>query len=47
MCITPQQDTKIVEPSNNTLKFDAIDEKNSYRSFVLANMVEKDILNVL
>src|ERR1700731_765046 len=47
MRITAQQNTEIVEPSNNPLKLDAIDEKNGNRCFVLPDVVQENVLNVL
>src|SRR5260370_16703593 len=45
--VPPQQDTKIVKPSNNRLDGYAIDEKDGHWRFVFAHMVKKHILNIL
>src|SRR6202035_1928339 len=47
MRIPAQQNTEIVEPSNNPLKLDAIDEKYGNRCFVFPDVVQENVLNVL
>src|ERR1700719_4906488 len=47
MRIPAQQNTEIVEPSNNPLKLDAIDEKYDNRCFVFPDVVQENVLNVL
>ena len=47
MAITAQEDAKIVKPSHNALKFNAIHEEYGQRCLVLANMVEKRVLQAL
>jgi hypothetical protein len=47
MRIPPQQDAKIIEPSDDSLQFHAIDQENSDRRFVLADVIEKDVLHIL
>ena len=47
MRIAPQQDREIIKPSNNSLEFNSIDEKYSDRSFVLSDVVQEHVLNVL
>jgi hypothetical protein len=44
---TPQQHGKIIEPSDNALQLNAIDKEYRRRRLVLAQMVQKNILNVL
>src|SRR5438552_951301 len=41
MTIPPQQHTEIIEPSNDPLQLNSIDEKDRQRDFGLSNMVEK------
>jgi len=45
--IAPQQHTEIIEPGDDALLLDAIDEKHRHRGFVLADMVQEHILNIL
>src|ERR1700730_16880073 len=47
MRIPAQQNTEIVEPSNNPLKLDTIDEKNGNRCLVFPDVVQENVLNVL
>jgi hypothetical protein len=47
MPVAPKQDAKIIEPTHNALQLDPVDKKNRQRSFVLANVVEKRVLQVL
>src|SRR5437588_1922153 len=47
MGVPAQQNTEIVEPSNDPLKLDAINEKNGYRCFVFPDVVQENVLNVL
>ena len=35
------------EPSHDTLQFDSIDQEHCYRSFILPDVVQKDVLHVL
>src|SRR3546814_13417874 len=45
--IATKQHAKIVEPRHDTLQLHAVDEKDGDGGLVLANMIEKDVLNVL
>src|SRR5687767_15984732 len=47
MSIPSQQDAKIIEPGHHTLQLDPIDEKDRQRRFVLADVIEKGVLQVL
>ena len=47
MTITAQQDTKIVEPRNDTLQLDTVNQEYRERCFLLPNMVEKTVLKTL
>ena len=47
MTIASQQDTEIIEPAYNALQLYAVDEKDRQRGFVLANIIEKRVLQVL
>ena len=45
--VAAEQDAEVVEPSHDTLKLDAIDEKDRQRDLVLAAMVQERVLEVL
>jgi hypothetical protein len=47
MRIPSQQHRKIVEPGDNPLEFHPVHQENGYRRFILPNMVQKHVLNVL
>jgi hypothetical protein len=47
MRVAPQQHTEIIEPGDDALKLDPVDEKDRNRRLVFANMVQKHVLNVL
>src|SRR5207244_1338923 len=47
MRVPTQQNTEVIEPSNNPLKLDAIDEKNRHRCLVFPDVVQENVLNVL
>jgi hypothetical protein len=47
MTIPPEQNGEIIEPGNNSLKFDAIHEENRDRSLAFSNVVQEHILHVL
>jgi hypothetical protein len=47
VCIPPEQDREIVEPGDDALQFDAVDEEDGNGRFVLADVVQEDVLNVL
>src|SRR5262249_44442429 len=47
MRVTPQQHAEIIEPGDDALKLDAVDEEDRDRSLVLADVVQEDVLDVL
>src|SRR5437588_187541 len=47
MGVPAQQNTEIIEPSNNPLKLDAINEKNGHGCLVFPDVVQENVLNVL
>jgi hypothetical protein len=47
MRISPQQDAKIIEPCNDALQLDAVYKENGHRGFVLSDMVQEHVLDVL
>ena len=47
MTVPTKEHAEIIEPSDNTLKFHAIDQEDCHRDFLLPDMVEKHILKVL
>jgi len=47
MPVPAQQHTEIVKPGHNTLKLYAIDQKNREVGFVLTNMIQERVLQVL
>src|SRR4051794_14733676 len=47
MTVAAQQHRKVVEPGDDSLQFDAVDQENRDRRLVLAQMVQEDVLNVL
>jgi hypothetical protein len=47
MRVAPQQDTEIIEPGNDALEFHAIHEKYCNGRFVLPDVIQKDVLNIL
>jgi hypothetical protein len=47
MAIATQQNTEIVEPTDDTLQLHTIDQKDGERRFVFANVVEKCVLQIL
>jgi hypothetical protein len=47
MPVTPQEDTKIVERRDNARQFHTIDKKYRQRYLLLADSVEKKVLQVL
>jgi hypothetical protein len=47
MPITTQQNAEVVEPCHDTLQFHTIDQKNRQRSFLLANVIKKSVLEIL
>src|SRR5690606_25033240 len=47
LSVTTQKQTEIVEPGDDTLKLDTVHEEDRDRDFLLANVVEKGVLQVL
>jgi hypothetical protein len=47
MTVTPQQDAEIVEPRDNPLQLDPIDEEDRQGRLVLADVIEKGVLEAL
>ena len=47
MPVAPQQDAEIVEPRDDALKFDAVDQEHRYWDLVLSDVVEKGVLKIL
>src|ERR1700750_2307634 len=47
MTVAAQQHREVVEPGDDPLQFDAVDQEDRDRRLVLAQMVQEDILNIL
>jgi hypothetical protein len=47
MLVAAQQDAEIVEPGDDALELDSVDQENRHRGLVLTNMVEEDVLEIL
>ena len=47
MPIAPQQHAEIIEPGHDALQLDAVHQEDRERSFVLADMVEEGVLQIL
>jgi hypothetical protein len=47
VAIPPQQHTEIVEPGDDALQLDPVDQKYRQRDFVFPDVIEKSILQVL
>ena len=47
MPVAPQEHTEIVKPSDNALEFDPVYKKYRKGGLVLANMIEKCVLQIL
>ena len=45
--VAPQQDAEIVEPCDDTLKLDAVDQEYCHRNLVFSDVVEKCVLKIL
>lgn len=45
--ITPQEQTEIIKPRDNTLQLNAIDEEDRERNLRLPYMVQKRVLEIL
>src|SRR5215211_1645483 len=45
--IATQEDAKIIEPRDDPLEFDPVDEENRHGDLLLAHVVEKGVLEVL
>jgi hypothetical protein len=44
MAIASKEQTEIIEPSNNSLQFDSVHQKDRQGRFRLANVVEESVL---
>ena len=47
MPVSAQQDAEIIEPRHDTLQFHTVDQKDRQWCFLLANVIEKSVLEVL
>ena len=47
MAVASQQDTKVVEPSNDALQLDAVHQEDGQRDFIFADFVEEAVLQPL
>jgi len=47
MPVAPQEDREIIEPGDHALQLDAIDQEDSDRRLLLADMVQEHILKIL
>jgi hypothetical protein len=47
MPVATQQYAEIIEPGDDTLQFDAVDQEDRERNFVLADKIEKSVLEIL
>jgi hypothetical protein len=47
MTIAAQQNAEIIEPGDNALKLDPVDEKNCERGLLLADVIEEGVLQAL
>jgi len=47
MPVAAQQDAEIIEPGDDTLQFDAVDQEDRERNLVLADKIEKSVLQIL
>ena len=47
MTVAPQQDAEIVEPRDDALQFDAVDQEHRYWDLILSDVVEKGVLKIL
>lgn len=47
LTISAQQNTEIIEPSDDPLQLDTIDQKNRYRNLGFSNMIQERILKIL
>lgn len=47
LAITPQQYAERIKPGDNTLQFNAVYQEDSQWHFVLSDMVQKGVLEVL
>ena len=46
LTIAAQQDAEIVKPCNHALQLDPIHQKDGDGNFLLADMIEKDVLKI-
>ena len=47
LAIPAEQHTKIVEPGDDTLQFDAVDQEDGYRNLGFPDMIQKRVLQIL
>ena len=47
VAVAPQQHTEIIEPCDDALQLDAVDQEHRHRCLVLSNVVEECVLEVL
>jgi hypothetical protein len=47
MSVTPKQDAKIIEPGDDALQLDAVDEKYGQGRLIFTNVIEKSVLQTL
>ena len=47
MPVATQQYAEIIEPGDDTLQFDAVDQEDRERNLVLADKIEKSVLEIL
>jgi hypothetical protein len=47
MPVAPQQQAEIVEPGDDSLELDAVDEEDRERDFILPDEIQKRILQIL
>ena len=47
MSIASQKDRVVIEPGDNALEFDTVNQEYGDGSFVLSNIVQKNFLNIL
>src|SRR5580700_1666264 len=45
--VAPQQDREVVEPGDDALELDAVDQEDGHRGLVLAHMVQEHVLHIL
>ncbi len=45
--VAAQQNAEIVEPGDDALQLDAVDQKDRQRDFLFSDMIEESVLQVL